>query len=50
MLEQVPSVSKSVKQPLLNDFLQEIMKLMVDIDPVIDEEWLNPADGHINQD
>ena len=35
MLKQVPSVSKSIKQPLLNDFLQEIMKLMVDIDPVI---------------
>ena len=50
MLEQVPSVAKEVKVPLLTDLLQLVFKVMVDVDPVIDEDWLNPSDGHINQE
>ena len=39
-----------MKTPLLADFLKCIFKVMVDVDPVIDDEWLNPSDGHVTQE
>ena len=44
VVERVPSIVKK-DQELLRQIIETIFKLMVDIEPEIDQEWLKPKEG-----
>ena len=43
-MERVPSIVKK-DQELLRQIIETIFRLMVDIEPEIDQEWLKPKEG-----
>jgi hypothetical protein len=45
ILERKPSIAKQ-DIPLLKDILEQIFKLMIDIDEEIDQAWLRPKEGY----
>lgn len=45
ILERKPSICKQ-DIPLLKDILEQIFKLMIDIDEDIDEAWMRPKEGY----
>jgi hypothetical protein len=45
IIERKPSICKQ-DIPLLKDILEQIFKLMIDIDEDIDESWMRPKEGY----
>jgi hypothetical protein len=44
LIERKPSIAQKDVE-LIKDILEQIFKLMIDIDSDIDSEWLSPKEG-----